>query len=55
MKVSTIVSNNIGLKTTNHGKWFTSIRMYSTSILIFDSLQDRIEYRIENTEKNRIE
>ena len=23
---------------------------YSTSILIFDSLQDRIEYRIENTE-----
>ena len=24
--------------------------MYSMSILIFDSLQDRIEYRIENTE-----
>ena len=26
------------------------IEPYSTSILIFDSLQDRIEYRIENTE-----
>ena len=24
--------------------------IYSTSILVFDSLQDRIEYRIENTE-----
>ena len=29
--------------------------VYSTSILIFDSLQDRIEYRIENTEQNKIE
>ena len=27
-----------------------SLDRYSTSILIFDSLQDRIEYRIENTE-----
>ena len=27
-----------------------SLALYSTSILIFDSLQDRIEYRIENTE-----
>ena len=47
----TIISRPLQAKHKNSYIWKYFIQMsYSTSFLIFDSLQDRIEYRIENTE-----